>query len=181
MEIAITLLSIIHVLISLLLLFIVMMQRPKQEGLGAAFGGDMTAQMFGAQTTNVLKKGTVFLAVIFFLNSILIAGLLARQSAMEDVSPLLPGEEAPALPDQPDQPPPGLGQPDEDPLLPTPDEALPEEPTPESTDLLPEPEATPQDPDADPTADELSDSEEAEETGEAPEADEAEEQNQENS
>ena len=42
-----------------LLLLVVLMQRPKQEGLGAAFGSQMTDQVFGAQTTDVLKKATV--------------------------------------------------------------------------------------------------------------------------
>ena len=41
------------------------MQRPKQEGLGAAFGAQMTDQAFGAQTTDVLKKGTVLFGTLF--------------------------------------------------------------------------------------------------------------------
>lgn len=48
-----------------LLLLVVLMQRPKQEGLGAAFGAQMTDQAFGAQTTDVLKKGTVFFGTLF--------------------------------------------------------------------------------------------------------------------
>ena len=52
---------------TLLIVLIVLMQRPKQEGLGAAFGGGMTDQMFGAQTTDVLQKGTVWLTVMFWI------------------------------------------------------------------------------------------------------------------
>ncbi len=48
-----------------LLLLVVLMQRPKQEGLGAAFGAQMTDQAFGAQTTDVLKKGTVLFGTLF--------------------------------------------------------------------------------------------------------------------
>lgn len=48
-----------------LLLLVVLMQRPKQEGLGAAFGAQMTDQAFGAQTTDVLKKGTVLFGSLF--------------------------------------------------------------------------------------------------------------------
>lgn len=80
MDIAITLLSILHILVGLLLILIVLWQRPRQEGLGAAFGSGMTDQMFGAQTTNVLQKGTIFLALVFFVNTILIATLMASKS-----------------------------------------------------------------------------------------------------
>ena len=48
-----------------LLLLVVLMQRPKQEGLGAAFGAQMTDQAFGAQTTDVLKKGTILFGSLF--------------------------------------------------------------------------------------------------------------------
>ncbi len=50
-----------------LLLLLVLMQRPKQEGLGASFGAQMTDQVFGAQTSDVLKKGTVFFGSLFFI------------------------------------------------------------------------------------------------------------------
>jgi len=38
------------------MLLVILMQRPKSEGLGAAFGGGVTENIFGAQTTNVLVK-----------------------------------------------------------------------------------------------------------------------------
>ncbi|MEY5010414.1 MAG: preprotein translocase subunit SecG, partial [Verrucomicrobiota bacterium] len=40
----------IHVIVSILIVFFTLMQRPKNEGLGAAFGGGMTDNLFGAQT-----------------------------------------------------------------------------------------------------------------------------------
>ena len=55
MQIVINILLVIHVLVSLLIVFLVLMQRPKNEGLGAAFGGGVTDNLFGAQTTNVLQ------------------------------------------------------------------------------------------------------------------------------
>ncbi len=79
MNIVIGLLTVILVVVCLLMVLIVMMQRPKQEGLGAAFGGGMTDQMFGAQTTNVLQKGTVYLAVMFFGITMLLSVLVARR------------------------------------------------------------------------------------------------------
>lgn len=62
-----------------LLLLVVLMQRPKQEGLGAAFGAQMTDQAFGAQTTDVLKKGTVIFGTGFMLLSFVLASLMNVQ------------------------------------------------------------------------------------------------------
>ena len=63
-------------IVSSLLLLVVLMQRPKQEGLGAAFGAQMTDQAFGAQTTDVLKKGTVFFGTLFMLLCFVLALLM---------------------------------------------------------------------------------------------------------
>jgi preprotein translocase subunit SecG len=70
----------IHVLVSLLIIFIVLMQRPKSEGLGAAFGGGMTENLFGAQTSNVLANFTRWLGGIFFFLTLLLSILYAKQS-----------------------------------------------------------------------------------------------------
>jgi len=56
------------------------MQRPKQEGLGAAFGGGMTDQMFGAQTTTVLQRGTVWCATLFFILALTLAILIGKKN-----------------------------------------------------------------------------------------------------
>ena len=61
------------------MVLIILMQRPKQEGLGAAFGGGVTDQMFGAQTSNVLQKVTVTLAIIFFVITLILAVLVGKQ------------------------------------------------------------------------------------------------------
>ena len=66
LTIAINSLLALHVLVSLLIVLVVLMQRPKNEGLGAAFGGGMTDNLFGAQTTNVLQKFTRLLGGTFF-------------------------------------------------------------------------------------------------------------------
>ena len=56
------------------------MQRPKQEGLGAAFGGGMTDQAFGARTTDVLQKGTVYLASLLFIVTLALSILVGTKS-----------------------------------------------------------------------------------------------------
>ena len=48
LSIVINVLLAIHVLVSLLIILLVLMQRPKNEGLGAAFGGGMTDNLFDA-------------------------------------------------------------------------------------------------------------------------------------
>ena len=72
-------LTAILAIICLLMVLIILMQRPKQEGLGAAFGGGVTDQMWGAQTTNVLQKATVTLAIIFFVITLILAVLVGKQ------------------------------------------------------------------------------------------------------
>src|SRR5947199_3464165 len=66
MNLLINLLSVFFVLVALRMVLMILMQRPKSEGLGAAFGGAVTENIFGAQTTNVLVKFTTWLAGIFF-------------------------------------------------------------------------------------------------------------------
>jgi len=72
-----------------LMCLVILMQRSKQEGLGAAFGGGFTESVWGAQTSNVLVKTTVILAAVFFSVSILLARLYTvRASNMEKPSTL---------------------------------------------------------------------------------------------
>jgi len=72
-----------------LMCLVVLMQRSKQEGLGAAFGSGMMSDTFGAQTSQVLVKTTVWLAAGFFLLSIALAHLYAKRATLlEKGSPL---------------------------------------------------------------------------------------------
>ncbi|MBT6168867.1 preprotein translocase subunit SecG [bacterium] len=83
LDIFITLVVIAHVVVSLLLILVILMQRPKQEGLGAAFGAGMTDAAFGAKTTDVLQKGTVYLGTLFFIFSLVLAILMGKRNAIE--------------------------------------------------------------------------------------------------
>ena len=73
-------LLVVYVLVALLMILIILMQRPKSEGLGAAFGGGVTDNIFGAQTTNVLTKITGWLAGAFFFLTFALSMVYARQS-----------------------------------------------------------------------------------------------------
>jgi preprotein translocase subunit SecG len=70
----------VYVFDALLMMFVILMQRPKSEGLGAAFGGGVTENIFGAQTTNVLTKVTGWLAAIFFLLTFILSILYAHKN-----------------------------------------------------------------------------------------------------
>lgn len=90
LNISIQLLFAVLVVVSLLLLGVVLMQRPKQEGLGAAFGAAITDQAFGARTTDVLKKATVYFGSAFMLLCLLLAMLINRQHVKSSESLLSP-------------------------------------------------------------------------------------------
>ena len=98
LSISIDLLLVVFVIVCVLMSMIILMQRPKNEGLGAAFGSGATDQLFGARTTNVLQKATVYLATLFFVLTLVLAILIQRKSSS---SPTLVAEtkapEAPAV------------------------------------------------------------------------------------
>src|SRR3954464_15520815 len=80
MNIVLNILLVVYVLIALIMILVILMQRPKSEGLGAAFGGGVTENIFGAQTTNVLVKFTGWLAGIFFILTFVLSILYAHRS-----------------------------------------------------------------------------------------------------
>lgn len=79
LDISINLLIAALVVVAILLLVVVLMQRPKQEGLGAAFGAAVTDQAFGARTTDVLKKATVYFGTAFMVICLVLTILINRQ------------------------------------------------------------------------------------------------------
>lgn len=83
MQILINILFVIEIIVCLLIVLVVLMQRPKNEGLGAAFGGGVTENMFGAQTTNVLQKFTRVLAVAFFVLTAALSWLQVKASTIK--------------------------------------------------------------------------------------------------
>jgi preprotein translocase subunit SecG len=83
MTILINFLLVAYISVALLMVLVILMQRPKSEGLGAAFGGGVTENIFGAQTTNVLVKFTSWLAGIFFVLTFVLSILYAHRSTAE--------------------------------------------------------------------------------------------------
>lgn len=65
-----TFVSIIHILVCLILMFVVLLQQGKGGGMGAAFGG-ATTQVFGGRGAgNLLTRATAICAGIFMLTSV---------------------------------------------------------------------------------------------------------------
>ena len=95
MNILINLLLVAFVVVSCLLILVVLMQRPKQEGLGAAFGSGMTDQMFGAKTTDVLQKGTAYFGTAFLLIALVLSILIAKRNYEKEIE----GSSEPAVTD----------------------------------------------------------------------------------
>lgn len=83
MTILINILLVMEALVAILMMLVILMQRPKSEGLGAAFGGGVTENIFGAQTTNVLTTITTWLASIFFLVTLVLSVLYAHKGTSD--------------------------------------------------------------------------------------------------
>jgi preprotein translocase subunit SecG len=67
MSILLGILTFILILVSIFLVLVVLMQKSKDGGIGAALGGGATEAAFGADTTNVLTQATKYSAILFFV------------------------------------------------------------------------------------------------------------------
>ena len=76
----------IEIISSLLLIVIILLQRSKNEGLGLAFGSQMGESLFGAQAGNVLVKATVWLGIIFMVNTTVLARIYSRGESRSLIS-----------------------------------------------------------------------------------------------
>jgi preprotein translocase subunit SecG len=71
----------IHVIVSLTLILIILLQQGKSADLAAAFGGQGSQTAFGPRSaSNVLTKATTWLAVVFVLTSITLTVMEQHQS-----------------------------------------------------------------------------------------------------
>ena len=73
----ITVLIVIHVLITILLMIVILMQSGRGGGLTEAFAS--AESMFGAQTSSFLIRTTSVLATIFIINSLTLAFLSSKK------------------------------------------------------------------------------------------------------
>lgn len=73
MSVLIVLLYVVEVVVCLLLALVVMLQKPKEGGLGGAIGGGMLEASLGADAGGFLIKATAVLGAIFLLNTLVLA------------------------------------------------------------------------------------------------------------
>ena len=101
MSIFIGFLYVVEVVVCLLLGLVVMLQKPKEGGLGGAIGGGMLEASLRADAGSVLVKTTAILGAVFLLNTLVLARLTStahsRSLMARDAEPAA-AEQAPALP-----------------------------------------------------------------------------------
>ena len=69
MSILIGIFTLLLILVSVFLILVVLAQKTKDGGMGAALGGGATESAFGHETGNVLTKATINAAILFFVLS----------------------------------------------------------------------------------------------------------------
>lgn len=69
MNLLINIFTVVLILVSVFLVFVVLMQKAKSDGGVAAMGGGVAESTFGAETGNVLSKATINAAILFFILS----------------------------------------------------------------------------------------------------------------
>ena len=107
MSIFIGFLYVVEVVVCLMLALVVMLQKPKEGGLGGAIGGGMLEASLGADAGNVLIKTTAVLGAIFLLNTLVLARLTSTihsRSLMAREAEAPAQQEAPVLPAAPELP-----------------------------------------------------------------------------
>jgi preprotein translocase subunit SecG len=98
----IVLLFIVHVLIALALIGVVLLQKSEGGALGMG-GGGMSGFMTGRSTANLLTRTTAFLAVGFFVTSLLLVWL-SNTGPRASTSIIDRGGPSPTLPATPTAP-----------------------------------------------------------------------------
>jgi len=110
MSILLTVGVLVLIFVSVIMGLLVLMQRSKDGGAGAAMGGGMAEATFGAETNTVLTKATIRAAIIFFVLAFILylgyihdyhhssAGATAPEFATPATAPALPATTAPVTP-----------------------------------------------------------------------------------
>jgi preprotein translocase subunit SecG len=106
MDIIRTLLIILEAACSLALIGLILLQKSKDGGLGLAFGSGGNDTLFGARAGNVLTKATVWIGILFLVNTLILGMMFAgnaEKSLMDGVAaPQAPAAEQPvAMPEIP--------------------------------------------------------------------------------
>ncbi|MDA8225531.1 MAG: preprotein translocase subunit SecG [Betaproteobacteria bacterium] len=86
-----TLILILHLLVTVALIALVLLQQGKGADMGAAFGSGASGSLFGASgSANFLSRTTALLAAIFFVTSLVLTWFSGRSHATAGVMQTLP-------------------------------------------------------------------------------------------
>jgi preprotein translocase subunit SecG len=104
-----TILTVFHVIVSIFLILVVLLQQGKSADWSGAFGGGGSQATFGARGTGtILSKATTAAAIIFMITSLSLTILISRpggSSVIREGAQQKNAQPAPAQPAQPGQPP----------------------------------------------------------------------------
>ncbi len=103
------LLLVIHVLVAIAIVGLVLLQQGKGADIGASFGSGASQTLFGARgSATFLSRLTAVLATIFFITSLSLTVIDARQAQPKSVTQDVPASSipvpAPAVPAAPTKP-----------------------------------------------------------------------------
>jgi preprotein translocase subunit SecG len=90
--------TVVHVLVSVLMIMIILLQTGKGAEIGAAFGGGYSQTLFGSSgPVGFLNKLTTVVAIFFMLTSLLLAVGATRRPSMP-LGSGVPQQQAPVVP-----------------------------------------------------------------------------------
>ena len=107
MNILIGFLYVVEVVVCLLLALVVMLQKPKEGGLGGIAGARALEASLGADAGNVLIKTTAILGAVFLLNTLVLARLTSTPTSGSVVAGeeyAAPVQQTPVAPVAPEAP-----------------------------------------------------------------------------
>ncbi|MGA6993684.1 MAG: preprotein translocase subunit SecG [Candidatus Deferrimicrobiaceae bacterium] len=107
-----TLIVILHIVVSVTLILIILLQTGKGADIGAVFGGGSSQTLFGSSgPTSFLSKMTATAAVIFMLTSLFLAYFSGNRPASSIMKGGVPAQTMPGPVEQPVIPPSPQGTP----------------------------------------------------------------------
>jgi preprotein translocase subunit SecG len=92
----ITVIAIIHVIVTIALIMIVLLQTGRGSEIGAAFGSGASQTLFGSSgSTGFMTKLTTISVIVFMVTSLLLAYLYSRREYTVKVPPVRAEEQIP--------------------------------------------------------------------------------------
>ena len=89
----------VHILVSVLMIMVILLQTGKGASMGAAFGGGSSQTVFGsAGPVGFLNKLTTMIAVVFMLTSLVLAFLASHPPTTKSLVDEVQQQEAPLTP-----------------------------------------------------------------------------------